>query len=230
MEQKMPKMTTKKKGKLVSATGDPKGEGGEVGGSGEEGEGKSQKPRACNEGENEQVPEGESEGGITVGVGVQTRSRASSSNPKKYCCTNSGAKRKWDPVDVKEEANQDSEEKSQNTRASNNKEDPVNVEEAKQPSEVENPKRPKHLTRKRTRWFPRGNPMTWTITKKKKAQIHQARKPLPRKVIVDLAQRTRPRYGQPARKAIMSKIVHRGDVAQEGRRPRPVVMTTWMGA
>ena len=60
-----------------------------------------------------------------MGAGVETRSRASSSNPKKYRRTNSGARRNGDHVNVEEEANQDS------------KEDPVDVEEAKQPSEEE---------------------------------------------------------------------------------------------
>ena len=151
-----------------------------------------------------------------MGVGVETRSRASSSNPKKYRRTDSGDRRKGDHVDVVDQTNQDS------------KEDPV---DARRQSSLQkkNLQRTEHRTRKRTRWFPRGNPTTWTITKKKKTQI-PARKPLPRKVIMDLEPRTRPRYGQPARKAVMSKIVHRGDVAQEGRRPRQVVMTTWMGA
>ena len=60
----MPKAVTEEKsGRWVPFSCPPEGGGGEVGGSGDEGEGKSQEPRAGNEGANEQVPEGKSEGG-----------------------------------------------------------------------------------------------------------------------------------------------------------------------
>ena len=98
------------------------GWGGEVGRSGDEGEGKSQEPPAGNEGANEQVPEGKSEGGSTGDVGVQTRSRASSSNLKQSRHIKSGGKRKRDTDDVEEEAKQASEEQSQKSQAANKEE------------------------------------------------------------------------------------------------------------
>ena len=51
---------------------------------------------AGNEGANEQVPEGKSEWGSTGNVGVQTRSRTSSSNLKQSRQIKSGGKRKQD--------------------------------------------------------------------------------------------------------------------------------------